>query len=176
MQILFDFFPIILFFVAYKLFGIYVATIVAMIASTLQTVIYRLKYNRFEFIHILTLVMIALLGGATLYLHNVIFIKWKPTVLYWILALAFLATQFIGKKRLVQHIMSKKLSLPQAVWNKLNIFWIIFFIIMGFVNLYIVYHHSTNTWVNFKLFGILGFTIIFIIVQSLYMAKYVKHR
>lgn len=176
MQIFFDFFPIILFFVSYKLFGIYIATIVAIIASISQTVLYRLKHHRFEFVHIITLITLILLGGATIFLHNIIFIKWKPTVLYWLLALMFLTTHFIGEKNLIQRMMEGKLALPKAAWNKLSLCWILFFAIMGIANLYVVYHFTTDTWVNFKLFGTLGLTIIFVFVQSLYMAKYIKDR
>jgi intracellular septation protein len=174
MQIFFDFFPIILFFVSYKLFGIYAATIVAVIASILQTSIYRFKHHHFEFVHIVTLITLALLGGATIFLHDIIFIKWKPTVLYWILALLFLATHFVGEKKLIQHMMESKLALPETIWNKLNLCWMVFFAAMGFVNLYVVYHFTTDAWVNFKLFGTLGLTIVFVFAQSLYMAKYVK--
>lgn len=174
MQMLFDFFPIILFFTTYKFFGIYIATIVAIISSIAQTLFYRIKNKHFEFIHLITLVIITLLGGATIFLHNVIFIKWKPTVLYWVLALLFLATQFIGEKNLIQRMMDKKLSLPKKVWDKLNICWVAFFAVMGLVNIYVVYHFTTDVWVNFKLFGTLGLTILFVFIQSLYMAKYIK--
>ena len=176
MQIFFDFFPIILFFISYKLFGIYAATIVAIIASMLQTGIYRFKHHRFEFVHIVTLIILVFLGGATVFLHDIIFIKWKPTVLYWILALLFLATHFIGEKKLIQRLMESKLSLPATIWNKLNLCWMFFFIGMGIINLYVVYHFTTDAWVNFKLFGTLGLTILFVVIQSLYMAKYVKDR
>lgn len=174
MQMLFDFFPIILFFVTYKFLGIYVATAVAIISSIAQTAVYRIKHKRFEVIHLITLAIITLLGGATIFLHNAIFIKWKPTVLYWALALLFLVMQLFGEKNLMQRMMDSKLSLPKKVWDKLNICWVVFFAAMGGINIYIIYHFSTDFWVNFKLFGTLGLTIAFVFVQSLYMAKYVK--
>jgi len=174
MQIFFDFFPIILFFISFKLFGIYIATIVAIVTSLLQTGIYRFKHKRFEFMHLITLAIVVLLGGATILLHDIIFIKWKPTILYWTLALVFLGTHFLGEKKLIQRMMESKLVLPKAVWNKLNLSWMIFFFVLGIVNLYVVYNFTTNAWVNFKLFGTLGLTTGFVLIQSLYMAKYVK--
>ena len=174
MKLLFDFFPILLFFIAFKMFNIYVATSVAIVASILQVGYFRLKFHRFETMHLVSMIVILVLGGATLLLHDIMFIKWKPTVIYWLFALLFLVTQFIGERTLLQRIMDNKISLPQTVWNRLNTSWTIFFTVMGFVNLYIVYHYSTNAWVNFKLFGTLGLTIGFVIMQSFYMAKYIK--
>jgi intracellular septation protein len=172
MNLLFDFFPILLFFIAYKLFNIYIATGVAMIASFLQVIIHRIKCNYFESLHIVTLLIILILGGATIISHNAMFIKWKPTAVYWLFALCFLSTQFIGNKTLVQRMMDSKLTLPKIIWNRLNLSWIIFFITMGIANIYVIYNFSTNAWVNFKLFGALGITVIFVILQALYIAKY----
>src|SRR5580700_1227314 len=123
MKLLFDFFPILLFFIAFKFFGIYVATAVAMAASLVQVAIYRLKHKRFESMHIITLVMVVVLGGATLLSHDAMFIKWKPTAIYWVFAIAFLASHFIGQKPIIQRLMEKQLSLPLKVWQKLNISW-----------------------------------------------------
>lgn len=174
MKLLFDFFPILLFFIAYKLGGIYIATGVAMLASSGQVTGYWLKYHRFEMMHIITLLFILLLGGATLLLHNEMFIKWKPTAIYWAFGLFFTITQFIGKKPLIQRMMDEKVDLPKTIWQRLNIGWAVFFILMGFINLYVVYNFNTNTWVNFKLFGTLGLTILFVLAQALYMAKYIN--
>lgn len=174
MKMLFDFFPIILFFIAYKFFGIYVATAVAMGASLLQVIYFWLRYHRVEAMHIITLIIILSLGSATLLLHNSMFIKWKPTVIYWVFALMFLLTQFIGNKTLLQRMLGTKITLPNPIWTKLNVSWGVFFAVMGIANLYVVYHYSTNTWVDFKLFGTLGLTIVFIIIQSIYMAKHIK--
>jgi intracellular septation protein len=175
MKLLFDFFPIILFFIAYKLVGIYVATAIAMLASLIQTMSFWLKHRRFEFTHIITLAIILILGSATIILHDAMFIKWKPTAVYWLFALLFLATQFIGNKTLIQRMMDGKLTLPDAIWTRLNLSWSIFFVAMGIANLYVVYHFSTNTWVNFKLFGTLGLTIVFVVVQSLYIARHIEN-
>lgn len=176
MKLLFDFFPIIFFFVFYKFFGIYVATSVAILASFAQLLFYWLKHRRFELTHVATFALIVLLGGATLFFKNAMFIKWKPTAIYWVLALAFLISHFVGKKTIIQKMLDKKLDLPSNIWRHLNLSWIIFFTLVGMVNLYVVYHYSTDTWVNFKLFGVLGLTILFGLLQSLYMSKYLENK
>lgn len=173
MKLLFDFFPIFCFFIAYKFFGIYPATAVAMGASVIQVGCFWFKHRRFEITHIITLVLIIVLGSATLFLHNPVFIKWKPTAIYWVLALLFLGSQFSGNP-VLKRLMGSKITLPQLIWNRLNTCWVIFFSVLGLVNIYVAYHYSTNTWVNFKLFGILGCTLVFGIIQSLYMAKYLE--
>lgn len=174
MNLLFDFFPILLFFIAYKLFNIYIATGIAMIASFIQVISHRIKRNYFEPLHIVTLVIILILGGATIIFHNAMFIKWKPTVVYWLFALCFLSTQFFGNKTLVQRMMDNKLILPKLIWNRLNLSWTVFFITMGIANLYVIYNFSTCAWVNFKLFGAFGITVIFVVLQAVYIAKYTE--
>ena len=172
MKLLFDFFPIVLFFIAYKFFDIYAATVVAMAASLVQVAVYWFKHKQFESLHVITLITVVLLGGATLMLHNTLFIKWKPTAIYWVFAIVFLLSQFIGKRPLIQRMMDKQVTLPRTIWVKLNLSWSLFFLVMGAINLYVVYHFSTNAWVNFKLFGTLGLFIIFIVGQAVYMSKY----
>lgn len=174
MKLLFDFLPIFLFFIVYKLFGIYAATGVAIIASAAQLLLYRIQHKRFESMHIITFFSILLLGGATLFMHNEIFIKWKPSILYWILGLVFLGSSLLGKKPLIQRLMESNVQMPLAIWQRLNIGWSVFFLLLGTTNLYVVYHYSTNTWVNFKLFGTLGLTLVFIVIQSIYISKYVQ--
>jgi intracellular septation protein len=171
MKLLFDFLPIFLFFITYKIYGIYAATAVAIGGSLIQVTFQRIKYKRFESMHLITFFSILLLGGATLLMHNEIFIKWKPTILYWLLAILFLGSSIIGKKPILQRLMEANIQLPLPIWRKLNLSWSIFFLLLGCANLYVVYHFTTNTWVNFKLFGTLGLTILFVIAQSLYMAK-----
>jgi intracellular septation protein len=172
MKLLYDFFPILLFFIAYKAAGIYTATAVAIIAAFLQVGLYWFKHRRFENMHLVTLALIIVFGGATLVLQDEMFIKWKPTVLNWLFALAFLGSQFIGKQTLVQRMLGKAVALSGNIWLWLNLSWIVFFFALGAINLYIVYYFDTDTWVNFKLFGMLGLTILFIIVQSLYIARF----
>lgn len=174
MKLLFDFFPILLFFIAYKLYGIYVATAVAIAASFLQVGLFWLKHRRFENMHLITLVLIAVLGGATLFLQNEMFIKWKPSVLNWVFGLVFLGSQFIGRKNITERMLGKNISLPAPVWTRLNLSWVVFFMVMGFANLYVVYSFDTNTWVNFKLFGMMGLTLAFAFGQAAYLYRYTK--
>lgn len=171
MKLLFDFLPILLFFIAFKFYGIFVATAVAMIACVLQIVIYWIKYRRFEPLYIITLIIVLALGSATLILHNSMIIKWKPTLVYWVLALLLFFTQFFGEKPLIQRLLSDKIELSKIVWTKLNVSWIIFFILMGAANLFVAYYFSTNTWVNFKVFGGFGLMLLMGIIQAIYIAK-----
>ncbi len=175
MKVLADLFPVLLFFAAYKFLGIYVATAVAILASFIQVAVFWFRHRRFESMQVITLAMIALLGGATLISHNQLFIKWKPTVINWIFGLLFLGSQFFGKQPFIQRIMQKQIQLPPLVWKNLNLSWVLFFFLTGLANLYVVYHFSTNAWVNFKLFGMMGFTLVFVFAQALYLARHMKH-
>jgi intracellular septation protein len=172
MKMLFDFLPILLFFVAYKLYNIYVATAVIIVATILQVAWTWMRHRRIENMHLITLAFVVVLGGATLLLHDEMFIKWKPTVVNWIFALAFLGSQFIGKP-IVQRLMESQVAVTtEKVWGRLNLGWVSFFTLMGFVNLYVAYNFSTDFWVNFKLFGMLGLTVFFVILQSVYLMQY----
>lgn len=173
MKMLFDFLPILLFFVAYKLSDIYVATAVIIIATILQVAWTWVYQRRIENMHLITLAFVVVLGGATLLLHDETFIKWKPTVVNWIFALVFLGSQFIGSKPIVQRLMESQVTVTtEKVWTRLNLGWASFFGLMGFINLYVAYNFSTDFWVNFKLFGMLGLTIVFIVLQSMYLMQY----
>lgn len=174
MKMLFDFFPVLLFFIAYKLGDIYIATFTAIIASFIQVLISRFKQGYFEKIPLITCAAITLLGGATLLFRNEIFIKWKPTVAYWLLSGAFFISQFVGQKPLIQRAAERGIQLATDVWYRLNISWAIFFALMGVLNLYVVHHFDTDTWVNFKLFGTLGLTLLFVIAQTVYMIRHAK--
>lgn len=174
MQFLYDFFPIIIFFTVYKIAGIYTATGSAIIVSFAQVILHWFKHKKFSNMQVITFLIVLLLGGATLILHKSIFIKWKPSIIYWLFAAVFLGSHFIGKKPLIRYMMDKKIALPDKIWARLNVSWVIFFAVLGFANIYVVYHYTTNTWVNFKLFGILGVTIIFVVIQAFYLAKFVK--
>lgn len=173
MKFFYDFFPILLFFVAYKLYGIYVATATAIVATFLQVGLFWLKHRRFERMHLITLAIIVLFGGATLLLHDPLFIKWKPTVAYWLFAAAFLGSQFIGGKSLVERMLGHAIQTTRGVWTKLNLAWVLFFITMGFVNLYVAFNYAEDTWVNFKLFGLMGLTLLFVVGQGLVLSRYV---
>ncbi|WP_455222322.1 septation protein A [Kaarinaea lacus] len=169
-----DFFPVLLFFIAYKVYDIYVATAVAIAASFIQVGAHWLKHKKFENSHLITLAILVVFGGATILLHDEMFIKWKPSVVNWIFAAVFLGSQFIGSKTIVERMMSKSVTLPATVWLKLNLSWVIFFIALGVINLFVVYNFDTDTWVNFKLFGMMGLTILFVIVQAVYMSRHMQ--
>jgi intracellular septation protein len=174
MKLLFDFFPIIVFFACYKLYGIYHATAVAMVAAVLQVVFYRLKHQRYEKMHLISLALIVVLGSATLFFQNPWFIKWKPTGIYWLSAILFLGSSFIGKKTLIQKMMEGNIELPAKVWGRLNYAWCLFFLVMGSVNLYVAYTFDTDFWVTFKLFGGLGCTLLFVFLQAIYLTKHIS--
>lgn len=173
MKLLFDYFPIICFFIAYKFFGVYVATAVTMAACALQNLIYWLKNKRFEKLHVITLVSVLILGGFTLIFHKAIFIQWKPSIIYWIFSIVLLFGQYVSNKNLLARMLGDKINLPGEIWDRLSIAWSVFFIFLGFLNLYVVYHYSMDAWVNFKLFGTLGLTIAFTIVQAIYMSRHI---
>jgi intracellular septation protein len=186
MKLFFDFLPIVLFFIAYKfgggiytwdgqeydIKGIYVATAVMIVATVLQTSFNWLLHRKIEKSHLITLVLVLVLGGATLWLQNPDFIKWKPTAVNWLFALAFLGAHIFTDKSLLERMMAEHIQLPTAIWFRLNIAWVLFFILSGVANLYVAFNFDEATWVNFKLFGLLGITIIFIIAQSIYLAKH----
>ncbi|MAZ77637.1 MAG: septation protein A [Legionellaceae bacterium] len=174
MQMLFEFLPIIVFFVVYKLNGIYAATLAAIIISALQVLFYWMKHKRVDRIQLGMLGLIVALGAATLILRKPIFIKWKPTVINWLFALLFFVTQYVGKQPLIEMMFQGKVQLPDPIWRRLNWLWIGFFTFVGFANIYVAYHYSTNTWVNFKLFGVLGLTVVFIVIQAFYLAKHMR--
>lgn len=171
-KILLDFLPIALFFAAYKYFNLMIATQVAIVASLLQLVWLRISTGKLPKVNLVSFLSILILGGATLLLKDDIFIKWKPTAVYWLLGLALLFSQIFGSKPIIQRLGEKTVSLPDRIWRQLNLTWFGFFSAMGFANLYVVYNFDTSVWVNFKLFGTLGLTIVFIIGQSMYMAKH----
>ena len=177
MKFLFDFFPIALFFITFRFYddpqeGIFAATAVAIIATILQVLLFWLKNKRVEKMHIITLVLITVLGGATLILKDPDFIKWKPTAVNWAFAIAFFGSQFIGKNPFVKRMMAHAVELPETVWKKLNFAWVIFFTAMGFANLYVAFNYDLTTWVDFKTYGMLGLTILFVILQALFLAKH----
>jgi intracellular septation protein len=174
MKLLLDFFPIILFFVAFKLAGIYVATGVAIVATIAQIAWLRWRTGKVETMQWLSLGVIVLFGGATIVAHNDTFIKWKPTVLYWLMGGALLAGQVFFRKNLLKSLMGAQLQLPDVAWRVMNWNWIAFFAVMGVVNLWVAYTFDTDTWVNFKLFGGLGLMVLFILAQALYLGRYMK--
>ena len=174
MKLLLDFFPIILFFVAFKFAGIYVATAVAIVATVAQIAWLRYSTGKIEPMQWVSLGVIVLFGGATIALQNETFIKWKPTVLYWLMGGTLAAGQLFFRKNLLKSLMGSQLELPDAAWRVTNWSWIVFFALMGVLNLWVAYNFDTDTWVNFKLFGGLGLMAVFVVGQALYLGRYMK--
>jgi len=175
MHFFYDLLPIILFFVAFKLYGIYAATIVAVVAVLTQVATTAIRGKKPEMMQLITLGMVIVLGGATLFFKNELFIKWKPTAVYWVLGAVFAITGYFSQKNLVQKMLEKNLELPQKAWSTLNISWCGFFLLMGFLNLFVVYNFDTNTWVNFKLFGTLILTLVFAGIQGLLISRFISN-
>jgi intracellular septation protein len=173
MKLLFDVFPVLLFFVAFKLYGIYAATAVAMGASFAQIGYLWLRGRRIDKMLWVSLGVITVFGGATLLFGNPTFIKWKPTVLYWVFAASLVVGMVFFKKNLVRSMMESQVSLPDHIWDRLQASWIGFFLVMGALNLYVAYNYSLDAWVNFKLFGGIGLMLVFVLAQALLLAKHV---
>ena len=182
MKLLFDFFPLVLFFGAFKLYDIYVATLVAMAASLAQVVFIRIRHQRFETTHLVTLFVILLFGGMTLIFQDDMFIKWKPTIVNWIFAIVVLGSQFIGKRTVLERLLGGQMQMPARIWKKVNVSWGLFFFISGLLNLYVAFYFRTHLdeaartdfWVNFKVFGLLGLTLAFSIIQMMIVARYIS--
>lgn len=176
MKLFNDFLPIILFFVAYKLYDIYVATAVAISAAIVQAAIFYGQHRKLEKIHLINVGMLVVFGGATLLFQNEAFIMWKPTVINGLFALILIGSHFVGEKTIMQRLLGQAITLPETVWHKVNISWAMFFIVSGLLNIYVAYNYSTDTWVNFKLFGLLGLTLLFIVAQGLYLSRYIGNK
>tara|TARA_X000001036_G_scaffold68857_1_gene59952 strand:+ start:1031 stop:1561 length:531 start_codon:yes stop_codon:yes gene_type:complete len=170
-KFLFDLFPIILFFIAFKIYDIFIATAVAIIATLLQIIYVYLKDKKVEKVLLFNGVMITFLGGLTILLQDKMFIMWKPSVLYWCFALILLFSNLFLKKNLVQMALGKQVELKNKFWNVINWYTSVFFVLLGFINLYVAYNFSEDTWVNFKLFGITGLLFIYMIFLGLYISK-----
>jgi intracellular septation protein len=174
MKFIFDLFPIILFFVTFKSYGIYAATAVAIAATFTQISWVWFRHRKVDNMLWISLVIIVIFGSATLILQDEIFIKWKPSVLYWSFAAALSLAALFWNKNLIRSIMGQQITLPDPVWRILNHAWAGFFAALGIANLYVAFNFATDTWVNFKLFGTTGLMLTFVIAQSLFIAKYMK--
>lgn len=211
MKFLFDLFPILLFFVVYKFYGIYAATAAAIVTTLLQVAWQWFRQRRVDKMLLVTMALIVVLGGATLLLHDRAFVMWKPTAIYWLFAAVFIGSQFVGEKPLVERMMAHVVEAPNQVWKRLNLLWGGFFILLGFANLYVANRYFiaqreldvaagreveiaecaeqlTGTlltlcqnavtmeaqWVNFKLFGLMGLMILFVIAQAFYLTRYMR--
>ncbi len=197
MKFFFDFFPVLLFFLTYKFFGslpseiitavnqfpyfsidqnnpkdaMFLATLVIILATVLQNIMHFYVYRRLEKMHIISLVLLLVLGGATIIMKDAKLLVWKVTLINWLFAVVFLLSQFVGKKPIIQRLMGKAFDATQAIWMKLNLSWVLFFFIIGLINLYVYYQFGEQNWVNFKFYGLMGATFIFVIAQTFYLMK-----
>ncbi len=175
MKFLIDFLPIAIFFAVYKYTeDIILATAVLIPATALQILYTWIKTKKVEKMHLVTLALVLVLGTMTIIFNDKTFIQWKPTIVNWLFAVVFLGSQFISKRTIIEMMMSNNIDLPKPVWKKLNLSWVVFFIVAGAVNIYVAYNYSEDTWVNFKLFGLLGMTFIFVLLQGIYMSRHMK--
>ncbi|GLQ30778.1 septation protein A [Litoribrevibacter albus] len=175
MKFLIDFFPIAIFFAVYKYTNDIILATAILIPSTALQILYTwVKHRKVEKMHIFGFALVLIMGGLTIALNDKTFIQWKPTLLNWLFAVAFLGSQFIGKRTIIEMMMSGNIELPANVWKNLNLSWVCFFIVAGAANIYVAYNFSEDAWVNFKLFGLLGMTFVFVIIQGIYMAQHMK--
>lgn len=179
MKFLFDLFPIILFFIAFKFADIYTATFVAMVATIGQILWVYYRHRKIDAMQWVSLVMILVFGSLTIFLHDKTFIQLKPTALYWLFsAVLFISAEFF-KKNWIQVLMGKQITLKSdhghSVWLTLNRAWSTFFFLMGALNLYIAFEYSEETWVNFKLFGSTGLLVVFVILQGIWLSRHMEH-
>ncbi len=203
MKILFDFLPIALFFGMFKyaegqkewaaetatqwlgfmvsggVVGpaeapVLLATVVVIVATLAQIIWLKARGKKVETMLWISLALVTVLGGATIYFHSESFIKWKPSVLYWVMGGALLIGQVFFQKNFIKSLMGAQMELPDSVWRVLNCSWAGFFAVMGVLNLWVAFNFNTDTWVNFKLFGGMGLMVLFVIVQALYLSKYMK--
>lgn len=176
MKLLFDLFPVVLFFAAFKIYGIFVATAVAIAATVAQIIWVKLRHGKVDTMLWVSFAIIGVFGGATLLLQDETFIKWKPTVLYWLFSAILLFSNVLFNKNLMRALLHEKIALPLHVWHRLNLSWSLFFAVLGFINLYVAFNYSTDEWVNFKLFGFTALMLVFILGQGVWLAKYVDEK
>ncbi len=179
MKFLFDLFPIILFFIAFKFGDIYTATIVAMVATIGQILWVYYLHRKIDAMQWVSLVMILVFGSLTIFLHNKTFIQLKPTALYWLFSGALLISAQFFRKNWIQVLMGKQITLKahssKSVWHQVNMAWALFFFLMGALNLYVAFEYSEEAWVNFKLFGSTGLLVVFVILQGVWLSRHMEH-
>ncbi len=171
MQLLFDFFPVIAFFVAYKLAGIYVATAVIIVAVLVQTAVQWVRHRKVGTMALISAGLVLVFGGLTLWIQDEAFIKWKVTVVNWLFAAGFLLSHFIGEQPVIQRMLGANFTMERRQWLTLSWMWIAFFALLGAINLYIARTYSTDTWATFKLYGVLGLTLVFAVLQGMWLAS-----
>jgi intracellular septation protein len=171
MQLLVDFLPIIIFFVVYRIYDIYVATAALIVAMAVQIGYQWVRHRKVSKMLLISGALVAVFGGITLAVRDAVFIQWKPTVMFGLFAIAFLASQYIGGKTITERIMGEAAQLPPSSWRHLNLVWVANFIVLAAANLYVVYNFDEQTWVNFKLFGFAGITFLTGLGQALWIAS-----
>ena len=171
MQFLVDLLPVIAFFVAYKFAGIYVATAVLIVGVLAQTIVSWIRFRKVSPMLLTTAALVLVFGGLTLYLHDATFIKWKPTIVNWLFAGVFVASHFVRGPTLIQRMLGENVTLEAQDWSRLSLAWVAFFVLSGALNLYVAYNYPEETWVNFKLFGLMGLTLLFAVAQGFWIAR-----
>ena len=172
MKFLLDLAPALVFFAAYFLFDIYVATAALIVAAIALVLIYRLWQKRWHKSHLVVAVLAAVLGGLTLAIHDPAFIKFKPTAVYAVFALALLGSHFIGDRVLLARIPQQTFNLPEPVWRKVNLSWALFFLFCAALNWYIASHFDEATWVSFKMFGFTALMFVFLLAHAPFLSRY----
>ena len=176
MKFFFDLLPVLAFFVAFQIAGIYAATAVAIATTFVQVAWLKLRGKRVDAMLWASLAIIVVFGGATLVLKDETFIKWKPTVLYWLLGAVLGGAALVFRRNLIRAMLSEQVQLPDPVWNRLNWSWVGFFLFMGGLNLYVAFNYSTDLWVNFKLFGGMGLMLVFVFLQAIYLSRHIQEK
>jgi intracellular septation protein len=171
MQVLFDFFPLVVFFAAYIAYDLYVATAAIIVAMALQIAYQWLRHRKVNKMLLISGALVAVFGGITLALRNPVFIQWKVTVVNWLFAAAFLASQFIGSKTFTERIMGQAVELESAFWRQLNILWVANFAVIGVLNLYVMYNFDEQTWVYFKTWGMIGLSLLMAVGQAIWISS-----
>lgn len=171
MQFLFDLFPVIAFFVAYKVWGIFVATAVLIAGVLVQTAVSWIRHRKVSPMLLTSAVLVLIFGGLTLWVRDPAFIKWKPSIVNWLFAAAFLVSQYLRGPTIIQRMLGENVTLEPADWRRLNLMWVGFFLVAGALNLYVAYRFDEATWVNFKLFGLMGLTLAFALLQGVWIAR-----
>ncbi len=175
MRFLDDFFPALLFFIAYKLYGIYWGTFVLIVACGVQVLYMQLRYKKVQPIYWISFILVLVFGGATIFFRDPKFLQWKVSIINWVMGGAFLLSHFF-KRTLIELLMTRNqpIPLPLIIMRKLNFIWAIFFLFLGTLNLYVAYHYSMTAWVDFKVFGMFGLTLLFIVLQTVYLMYLIK--
>lgn len=176
MQLLIDLFPVLAFFAVFKVYGIYAATATIMVVMTIQVAVQWLRERKVNNMLLVSTILVLLFGGATLALRDPIFIQWKPTIVNWLFAAAFLGSRLFGKKTMAERIMGEAVELNAAFWRQLNMMWVVNFFVLGAANIYVVYNFDEATWVNFKLYGILGLTLVMALGQAIWISAHLANQ